>query len=194
MKRPYPSHLMLTVVLSAGLQIMLAMIGGRAIAQSSKTLDNSDATATEAPLTHNADPIDLSSIDPSDYEEYPDFERLQHALEQANFLVRLELPPKIGNYGLLDLTSRTVWVNPVVFELGIAEHTLVHEAVHAAQLCGSYDEFSPLGLELEPPLVVRPYFMRYSGIRRLVEAEAYTVQALDNRVEYVIDLLNTYCD
>lgn len=169
-------------------------MGERAIAQSSGTLNNSDATATDASLNTDATPTDLSSIDPSDYEEYPDFERLQRALEQANFLVRLELPPKTGNYGLLDLTTRTVWVNPVVFELGIAEHTLVHEAVHAAQLCGSYDEFSPLGLELEPPLVVRPYFMRYSGIRRLAEAEAYTVQALDNSVNYVIDLLNTHCD
>lgn len=168
-----------------------------AIAHSSQHLDkpsNADIIATETFVTSDAAPTDLDSIDPTAYEEYSEFERLQRILEQANFVVKLELPPKTGSYGLLELATRTVWVNPVVFELGIAEHTLVHEAVHAAQLCGSHGDIGPLALGLEPPLVVRPYFMRYQGIRRLVEAEAYTVQALDNRVDYVIELVNTHCD
>lgn len=153
-------------------------------------LSHNIGTAQAEALAQEADAI---TVEPSDYDEYPDFERLQLVLEQVNFAVKLELPPKRGSYGLLELDTRTVWINPVVFELGIAEHTLVHEAVHAAQLCGSHEEFGPLALGLEPPLVVQPYFMRYSGIRRLVEAEAYTVQALDNSVDYVIDLLNTHC-
>lgn len=158
-------------------------MGGVAIADGIASTDSPSSAIDEQELV----------IDPSAYEEYPDFERLQQELEQANFTVKIELPPRRGSYGVLELATRTVWINPVVFELGIAQHTLVHEAVHAAQLCGSHEELSPLALGLEPPLVVQPYFMRYSGIRRLVEAEAYTVQALDNSVEYVIDLLNTHC-
>ena len=178
--------------------ILIGLIGGEAIALSPEApevpeaIDLIKTETLESPNSVSTD-AELSAIDPNNYDEYPDFERLQRALEQANFLVKLELPPKRGSYGLLELNTRTVWINPVVFELGIAQHTLVHEAVHAAQLCGSYDELSPLALGLEPPLVVQPYFMRYSGIRRLVEAEAYTVQALDNSVNYVIELLDTHC-
>ena len=172
--------------------ILIGAVESEAIAQSSEVVESSETETMESPRAVSTMP-ELSAVDPSAYDEYPDFERLQLALEQANFLVKLELPPKRGSYGLLELDTRTVWVNPVVFELGIAQHTLVHEAVHAAQLCGSYDELSPLALGLEPPLIVQPYFMRYSGIRRLVEAEAYTVQALDNSVNYVIELLDAHC-
>ena len=136
---------------------------------------------------------DFTSFDPTPFDEYPEFERLQQVIEHYGFIVRLELPPRTGNYGMLQINSRTIWVNPVVFELDIAQNTLVHEAVHAAQVCANPDELLPLALDLEPPHIVRPYFMRYSGTRRLVEAEAYTVQALENSVDYVIGLLQEHC-
>ena len=63
------------------------------------------------------------------------FNRLQQVLEQHGFDVRLELPPVPGAYGSLNSRSKTISINPVVFELGIAQPTLVHEAVHAAQSC-----------------------------------------------------------
>ena len=173
--------------------LLIFTVDSEAIAQSSDTLQALDSTANRRSSSDTSTPSVLTSIDPSDYDEYPDFARLQLTLEQANFVVKLELPPKRGNYGLLEIDTRTIWINPVVFELGIAQHTLVHEAVHAAQLCGSHEELAPLALGLEPPLVVQPYFMRYNGLRRLIEAEAYTVQALDNSVDYVIDLLNAHC-
>lgn len=197
----YRFHWLRAVLMSCGVLSVFLLCGKPAIALT-YTLASS-AEATSSPSSESSATSDLSdspsdspsaSLDLDLYDEYPDFERLLHVLEQANFVVKLELPPKRGNYGLFEIETRTIWINPVVFELGIAQHTLVHEAVHAAQLCGSHGEIGPLALGLEPPLVVQPYFMRYSGIRRLIEAEAYTVQALENSVDYVIELLNTHCD
>ncbi len=114
-------------------------------------------------------------------------------------MVRLERSPHAGTYGSLEIKSRTVWVNPVVLELGIAEPTLVHEAVHGAQLCADggnaveAGQLRPLGLKLETPSFLRPYFMRYKGLRRHVEREAYTVQVRGDRVGYVSQLLEQRC-
>lgn len=126
--------------------------------------------------------------------ESAEFDQLRQTLESHNFTVTLALPPRTGTYGLLDVATRTVWINPVVFDLGIAIPTLVHEAVHAAQLCnGSANTLRALDLGLEPyPRAYRLY-MRYTGTRRTLEAEAYTIQALPNRVPYVINLLDSRC-
>jgi len=129
----------------------------------------------------------------------PEFRELQALLEASGFVVRLERSPHAGSYGSLEVKSRTVWVNPVVAELGIAEPTLVHEAVHAAQYCGTarrqrpFEQLQPLGLKLETPSFLRPYFMRYEGLRRHVEREAYTVQVRGDRIEYVSQLLKQHC-
>lgn len=194
----YRFHWLRAVLRSFGVLPLFLLMGEPVIAHSAYTLASasSDSTIASTPESSwTADTLDspITSLDSDTYDEYPDFERLRLALEQADFTVNLARPPQRGSYGLLELKTRTIWINPVVFELGIAQHTLVHEAVHAAQLCGSYGEIGPLALGLEPPLVVQPYFMRYSGIRRLIEAEAYTVQALENSVDYVMELLNTHC-
>lgn len=128
-----------------------------------------------------------------------EFSQLRRILEDHGFIVKLALPPQPGSYGLLQVSTRTVWVNPVVFDLEIAVPTLVHEAVHAAQLChgeGSHGEGSspmPLNLGLTPYARAYRLYMRYTGVRRTLEMEAYTIQARDDRVEYVINLLNNRC-
>jgi hypothetical protein len=122
-----------------------------------------------------------------------DFDKLRLLLQQYKFSVILKKPPQTGNYGLLDTKTRIIWINPVVFELKIAEATLVHEAVHAAQLCASPSQIKPLYLGLEYPKIAYPHFMRYQGDRRHIEAEAYTVQTRTDRVNYVINLLNKHC-
>jgi hypothetical protein len=123
----------------------------------------------------------------------PDFTRLQQVLTQYGFNLRLELPPQRGTYGLLESNSKTIWINPVVFELGIAKPVLVHEAVHAAQSCAGEGKPFPLGLDLLPPPQTRRYFMRYHSYRRQLEAEAYTIQVQPNGIELVIKLLNEHC-
>ncbi|MEM9156882.1 MAG: hypothetical protein AAGB13_17915 [Cyanobacteria bacterium P01_F01_bin.33] len=122
-----------------------------------------------------------------------DFERLRQSLESYGFAVRVEAPPLRGAFGLLEASSKTIWINPVVFELGNAEVTLIHEAVHAAQACAGRGTLSPLGLEIPPPTMTRRYFLRYHNLRRQLEAEAYTVPAQPNAIVLVLDLLRKHC-
>ncbi|MEO0770747.1 MAG: hypothetical protein AAFY72_15220 [Cyanobacteria bacterium J06649_4] len=124
-----------------------------------------------------------------------EFSQLQQTLEVHGFPVTIDLPPQRGSYGLLQVSTRTIWINPVVFDLEIAIPTLVHEAVHAAQLCNSTVEgnLSPLNLGLTPYARAYRLYARYTGIRRTLEMEAYTIQARPDRVEYVTNLLNSRC-
>ena len=122
------------------------------------------------------------------------FEIIKKQLEQAKFQVILDLPPQRGAYGLLKADSKKIWINPVVFDLGIAEQTLSHEAVHAAQVCKGKGKLSLLGLEIDPLIYAQPFFMHYGdGERKQLEREAYAVQTQSNRVELVSSLLKKYC-
>lgn len=127
-----------------------------------------------------------------------EFSQLQQTLENHGFTITLALPPQPGSYGLFQVSNRTIWVNPVVFDLEIAVPTLVHEAVHAAQFCngagrGMEGALMPLNLGLSPYAGAYRLYMRYTGTRRTLEMEAYTIQARVDRVEYVTNLLNSRC-
>ncbi len=126
------------------------------------------------------------------------FNQLQEILISYGFVVKQEIPPKIDNsglrpYGLMNSKTKTIWINPVVFELGNAQAVLVHEAVHAAQNCAGEGQMSLLNLDLEPPQFTRPYFMRYHSYRREIEAEAYTVQVQTDSLAIAIKLLEQHC-
>lgn len=122
------------------------------------------------------------------------FEMLKKQLEQADFQVILDLPPQSGAYGLLKSDGKKIWINPVVFELGIAEQTLIHEAVHAAQVCKGKGKFALLGLDIDPLIYAQPFFMHYGDTdRKELEREAYAVQTQPNRVELISSLLKKYC-
>jgi hypothetical protein len=123
----------------------------------------------------------------------PEFSQLQQLLEQKGFEVRLEIPPGRGQYGSFNMKSRQIWINPVVFDLEIAIPTLVHEAVHAAQLCAGGNRLSLLALEVQPPAQARPYLLRYHAQRQSLESQAYAVQTQPNRIELVTRLLQQYC-
>ena len=129
----------------------------------------------------------------------PKFNLLKNKLSDYGFTVKLAIPPYsnkygIKPYGLLESKTRTVWINPIVFELENALATIVHEATHAAQLCaGQNREFERLNLGIEPPRIAHPYFMRYHNYRREIEAEAYTVQVQKNSLELATKLLDTHC-
>ncbi len=122
-----------------------------------------------------------------------EFSRLHQVLENSGFEIRMELPPKRGAYGLLQHDSKTIWINPVVFDLGIAQPTLVHEAVHAAQSCAGQENLKTLGLKIPPPVMTRRFFLRYHAYRRQLEAEAYTIQVQPNGVDMAIALLTEHC-
>lgn len=122
-----------------------------------------------------------------------EFSRLQKTLEQYGFKVKIETPAVREAYGLFQSKTKTIWINPIVFDLEIAKPTLVHEAVHATQFCYGKTEVQALGLEIEPPPITRLYFMRYHSYTRQIEAEAYTIQVQPDSVDLVISLLNKYC-
>ena len=130
---------------------------------------------------------------PVSVDKNPEFFLLKQHLEKYGFTVEIVMPPIRGNYGMLHTKSKKIWINPAVFELGIARPTLIHEAVHAAQLCRGEDQLQLLGVESLPPTFARPYFVRYKSPRRELEAEAYAVQALSDGVEQVLALLKQHC-
>jgi hypothetical protein len=119
---------------------------------------------------------------------------LKNKLEKYGFQVIIELPPKRGAYGVLEESSKKIWINPVVFDLQIATQTLIHESVHAAQVCSGKGKIKTLGLDIQPINHARPFFMRYSDIHRQeLEREAYAVQTQPNNFEIAISLLKKYC-
>ena len=123
----------------------------------------------------------------------PEFTMLKQVLEQHGFAVKIAVPPRRWAYGLLQAKSKTIWINPAVFELEIAVPTIVHEAVHAAQRCVSGPELRPLGLGIAPPQITWRHVTRYHSYRRAVEAEAYAVQTRPDRVTLAMSIVRKYC-
>lgn len=133
----------------------------------------------------------LTSQSPTADQQFLD---LETQLEKAGFQVILKLPPKRGAYGLLEEKSKTIWINPIVFELHIATQTLIHEAVHAAQVCKGKGKIRVLGLDIQPINYARPFFSHYpNGDRQYLEREAYAVQTQPNRFQLAISLLKQHC-
>ncbi|BAQ63534.1 hypothetical protein GM3709_299 [Geminocystis sp. NIES-3709] len=124
----------------------------------------------------------------------PEFIELKKRLETYNFTVKIESPPVRSAYGLLEIKTRTIWIEPLVFDLGIALPTLIHEATHAAQLCGGNGEIRALNLPFSPPNISRPFFTHYNhGLRRHLEAEAYAIQTHPDSYNLVLSLLDKHC-
>jgi len=136
----------------------------------------------------------IASFSIVDLNLFPEFRELKKHLENHNFIVKIESPPVRSTYGLLDTKTRTIWIEPLVFELGIALPTLIHEATHAAQLCEGKGQIRALGLPFSPPNISRPFFTHYNhGLRRHLEAEAYAVQTHPDGYNLVISLLDKHC-
>ena len=122
------------------------------------------------------------------------FLQLKNQLQNYGFEVRIELPPKRGAYGLFKASQKKIWINPVVFDLNIANPTLIHEAVHAAQFCAGKGKMKTLRLNIQPIRPARRLFLRYSNIHRQdLEREAYAVQTQPNRFQLATNLLNKHC-
>ena len=138
----------------------------------------------------------------------PRFIQLKSQLESYGFQVNLAIPPDLNQpqkqngwrrtvrkpYGTLDPKSKSIWINPIVFELGNSKPTLIHEAVHAAQYCAGDGDFQEIGLDLKPIPQALPFFKRYVNTQRQdLEREAYTVQTQPNSYELVRSLLDKHC-
>jgi len=119
---------------------------------------------------------------------------LKNRLEKYGFQVIIALPPIRGAYGALEESSKKIWINPVVFDLQISTQTLIHESVHAAQVCAGKGKLKPLNLDIQPINYARPFFIRYTDIHRQdLEREAYAVQTQPNSFELAVSLLQKHC-
>ncbi|MEM8672282.1 MAG: hypothetical protein AAGF83_00200 [Cyanobacteria bacterium P01_G01_bin.67] len=138
----------------------------------------------------------------------PDFMQLKSQLESYGFKVNIAIPPdsnlpnqQIGlrrtirkPYGLFNPQSKSIWINPIVFELGNSKATLIHETVHATQYCVGKGSLQTIGLDIEPIPQAQPFFKRYVNTQsQALEQEAYTVQTQPNSYELVRSLLEQHC-
>ena len=137
----------------------------------------------------------------------PEFTQLKTQLESYGFKVNIAVPPEFNlprqagmrrtsrkPYGAIHSTSKSIWINPIVFDLGIDRATLIHEAVHAAQYCAGNGKIQKLDLDLEPIPQALPFFKRYVNTQRQdLEREAYTVQTQPNSYELARSLLDRHC-
>ena len=137
------------------------------------------------------------------------FDKLKNKLQESGFEVNIAIPPDVRlpkqppdfqrrrlrkPYGLLNTDNRSIWINPIVFELGIDRSVLIHETVHAAQFCRGNGSLQALELDIEPIKQARPFFKRYTDPHsQTLEKEAYTVQTQNNSYELAISLLDKYC-
>lgn len=139
----------------------------------------------------------------------PDFMQLKSQLESYGFKVTIAIPPDLDlpnqqvglrrtvtrPYGVLSASTKSIWINPVVFDLGNSNATLIHESVHAAQYCAGNGKLKTLELDLEPIDQALPFFKRYANVNnQAIEREAYTVQTQPNSYELVRSLLKQHCE
>ncbi len=118
-------------------------------------------------------------------------------LKTHGFKVRWEPPPKIGVYGLFEGRSRTLWVHPITFDLGISRQTLLHEAVHAAQSCPQ-GNLTRLGIPAPvSPLIAQEIssilFRNYHVKDRVLEQEAFSLQGQTAAPSILVKLLRQRC-
>ena len=127
----------------------------------------------------------------------PELRPLSQELQRQGFKLRWETPPKAGAYGLFESGSRTVWVHPVTFELGIGRQTLIHEAVHAAQSCPQ-GKLTPLGVPAPlTPLIEHEIsailWGNYHVKDRRLEQEAFSLQGQPDGANQLVKLLKQRC-
>ena len=137
------------------------------------------------------------------------FRQLKTQLESYGFEVNIAIPANLqlpsqkpdfqrrrarNPYGVLNAADKTIWINPIVFELGNSNSVLIHEAVHAAQLCVGQGRVQTIGLEIEPIKQAQPYFKRYANTySQAIEKEAYAVQTHTDSFKLATDLLARHC-
>ena len=126
-----------------------------------------------------------------------DLQPLIRDLQARGFTLRIALPPVRQAYGLFQSTSRTLWLSPLAFELGIARPTFLHEAVHAVQSCPT-GTLTPIGWRFSLPPVVEQEISgiltsRYHQNNRLLEQEAFGLQGQSDAVPRLRQALRQRC-
>ena len=122
---------------------------------------------------------------------------LVQGLQSKGFTIRIALPPVQRSYGLFQSQSKTLWLSPLTFPLGIARQTFLHEAIHAVQSCPT-GRLTPIGWRVNvSPVVEREIggilMQRYHHSNRVLEREAFFMQGQHDAVAQVIAALHERC-
>ena len=139
-----------------------------------------------------------SALAPQPLSQLPaDLTPLVTTLHRYGFTVRIALPPARGSYGLFQSKTRTLWISPLTFPLGIARQTFLHEATHAAQSCPS-GRLTSLGWKLNVDPVVESaisfkLLKGYHYTDHTLEREAFFVQGQSDAVTRLIKSLDARC-
>jgi hypothetical protein len=126
-----------------------------------------------------------------------DLQPLARDLQAHGFTLHIALPPVRQAYGLFQSASRTLWLSPLSFELGISRATFLHEATHAVQSCPS-GRLTPIGWRFQlAPVVEREISgiltSRYHHGDRILEQEAFGVQGQPDAVPLLRKALRQRC-
>ena len=118
-------------------------------------------------------------------------------LVKKGFKVKFKSPPQKGVYGSFNNKSKTLWISPISFELGIGRHTLLHEATHAAQSC-PHDSLTLVGWDLPiSPFISNEIqsilFNKYKSTQYAIEQEAFSLQGQKNAIGLLLKALNERC-
>lgn len=127
----------------------------------------------------------------------PELRPLARELLHHGFRLRFAPPPAAGAYGQYVPASRTLWIAPITFDLGIGRQTFLHEAVHAVQSCPA-GRLTPIGWKLSLEPVVNQEIggiltQRYHQGSRLLEQEAFALQGQPDAVARLRAALRSRC-
>jgi len=128
----------------------------------------------------------------------PELMPLVRALKSHGFRLRIALPPARQAYGQYEPASRTLWLSPLSFELGIARQAFLHEAVHAAQSCPGGTVLRAIGWTLPLQPVVRHEISGvvlngYPAQSRELEQEALALHGQPDAVPRLLRALADRC-
>ena len=137
------------------------------------------------------------SVDDISIQISDELKPLLDLLKGKGFNLKFEIPPRKGVYGLFQSKSKTLWISPISFELGIGRQTILHEATHAAQSC-PYGSLTPIGLDLTISPFIRNeiqaiLFKNYDSKQYMLEKEAFSLQGQKNGVDLLMKALDQRC-
>ena len=137
------------------------------------------------------------SVDDISIQISDELKPLLDRLKGKGFNLKFEIPPKKGVYGLFQSKSKTLWISPISFELGIGRQTILHEATHAAQSC-PYGLLTPIGWKLSTSQFIKNEVQAilvksYDSSQYLIEEEAFSLQGQRNGVDLLLKALERRC-
>ena len=127
----------------------------------------------------------------------PALAALNSALVRNGFKVVFQHPKLKSAYGLYEAKTKTLWISPLAFELGIGRQVFIHEAVHAAQSCPT-GVLSPIGWNHSLPQAVERevsaiLYNSYRHQNKALEREAFMAQGQPSGVNLLITALRVRC-